>query len=203
MLIDNSNTTLSITRQCKLLGISRSGWYYEPKETDEETLKIMDEIDKIYTEFPYYGRRKMSRALRRIGIQIGERHTSTLMKEMGLSAQYAKPNLSYNGRVHIRYPYLLEGVPIVKPNQVWAIDITYVKVYGGFMYLTAILDWFSRYVVSWELSNTLTADFCLQAVKRALEINKPEIMNSDQGVQFTSQEYIGLLTSKESKISIL
>jgi putative transposase len=202
LLIDNSEERLSISRQCELLGISRSSWYYEPKQTDEETLKIMNEIDRIYLKFPYYGRRKMSRALKRLGITIGERHTSRLMEEMGISAQYTKPNLSYNGRVHIRYPYLLEELAIVKPNQVWGTDITYVKVLGGFMYLVAVLDWYSRYVVSWELSNTLTADFCIEAVKRALKIQKPEIINSDQGVQFTSEQYIGLLQEHGIQISM-
>ena len=201
-LIDNQEKQLSLTRQCELLGISKSGYYYRPRIVDGHTLRVMEEIDRIYTEFPYYGRRKMVHELQNRGIDIGERHTGTLMRRMGIEAIYPKPALSYNKREYIPYPYLLTNLTVERANQVWATDITYVKMMGGYMYLTAVLDWWSRYVVSWELSNTLTTDFCVSAIKKGLNHGKPEIMNSDQGVQFTSQAYINVLTEHDIKISM-
>lgn len=201
-LIDNQEGHISVTRQCELLGLSKSGYYYQPQAVDEETLRIMNEIDKIYTEFPYYGRRKMAKELQGRGIKVGECHTRSLMKAMGIEAIYPKPNISYNGREHIRYPYLLKDLKVERANQVWATDITYVKMVSGYMYLTAVLDWWSRYVVAWEVSNTLTADFCVASVRQALIIGKPEIMNSDQGVQYTSNAYLSLLQNEEIKISM-
>jgi putative transposase len=144
----------------------------------------------------------MVHELQNRGIDIGERHTGTLMRRMGIGAIYPQPALSYNKREHIPYPYLLTNLTVERANQVWATDITYVKMIGGYMYLTAVLDWWSRYVVSWELSNTLTTDFCVSAIKKGLNHGKPEIMNSDQGVQFTSQAYINVLTEHDIKISM-
>lgn len=194
---------ISIVRQCELLGISRSGYYYKPKQTNESTLKIMDEIDKIYTEFPFYGRRKMNRELKRRGYDSGERQTARLMGKMGLRAIYPKEKgLSMSNKDHIKYPYLLKGVDIERSNQVWATDITYVRVKGGFVYLTAYIDWFSRFITGWELSNTLTTDFCIDALEKGLSYGYPEMVNSDQGAQYTSHDYINTLSDYEIQISM-
>ena len=194
---------LSIVRQCELLGISRSGWYYEPKDSETaEDLKIKREIDTIYTKFPYYGVRKMTKELKKRKFQVGKKHVRTLMREMGIEAIYPKPKLSLNGKDHIRFPYLLKDLKVTKPNQVWGTDITYIRLRGGFVYLVAVMDWYSRFVVGWELSNTLSVDFCIQAFENAFTISIPEMVNSDQGVQFTSAEYINLLTNKNIRISM-
>lgn len=203
-LIDKEEARISLSRQSLLLGLSRGQIYYQPK-TSERDIAIMNIIDAIYTDRPYYGKRRMATVLRRdYSIPIGKNHVRTLMIKMGLMAIYPKKknNLSQANKQHKIYPYLLRGLSITKANQVWSIDITYIKLEHGFCYLTAIIDWHSRYVISWELSNTLDIDFCLRALEKAYETAIPEIMNSDQGSHFTSPKFTGLSKSKGVKISM-
>jgi putative transposase len=203
-LIDKKEAKISLSRQSVLLGLSRGQIYYQPK-TSERDLAIMNIIDAIYTEHPCYGKGGMATVLRRdYNIPIGKNHVRTLMIKMGLMAIYPKKknNLSQANKQHKIYPYLLRGLAINRVNQAWSIDITYIKLEHGFCYLTAIIDWHSRYVVSWELSNTLDIDFCLRALERAYEAAIPEIMNSDQGSHFTSPKFTSISKSKGVKISM-
>jgi putative transposase len=203
-LIDKKEASISLSRQSILLGLSRGQIYYQPK-TSERDIAIMNIIDAIYTEHPCYGKRRMATVLRRdYNIPIGKNHVRTLMIKMGLMAIYPKKknNLSQPNKQHKIYPYLLRGLSITRANQVWSTDITYIKLEHGFCYLTAIIDWHSRYVVSWELSNTLDIDFCLRALEKAYETAIPEIMNSDQGSHFTSPKFTGISKSKGVKISM-
>lgn len=194
---------LSFTQQAALLGISRSSLYYDLKPVDPETLDLMHRIDKIHTDWPTYGARTIAAQLRReTDMAIGRKRVRTLMEEMGIAAIYQKPNLSKAETAHPVFPYLLKGVKIMRPNQVWGADITYIRLRGGFVYLVAFLDWYSRYVVSWKLSTSLEQAFVLEAAQEALGIAIPEIINGDQGVQFTSSEYIGLWDQERTKISM-
>jgi putative transposase len=201
-LIDPSHKELSVRRQCVLLDIHRSNIYYEPVMVSEETLRTMNRIDEIFTESPFYGSRKIKEALRREGWGIGRERVQSLMRKMGLSAIYPKPKLSKKDAAHCKYPYLLNNVRIVRPNQVWSTDITYIRLQQGFVYLVAILDWFSRYVLSWRLSNSLDISFCIEALEDALEKGCPDIFNSDQGSQFTSDDFTGILIGKGVAISM-
>lgn len=210
---------LSIRDQVSLLGISRSSAYYQLAPVDPRTLDLMNRIDKIHTDWPEYGARKIAKQIikdnkkgreeaRKKGlvlpevIIIGRKRAGTLMEEMGIEAIYQKPRLSKNDQEHPVFPYLLKGVSIIRPNQAWGTDITYIRMKGSYCYLVAFLDWYSRYVVSWKLSTTLATDFVLEAAKEALTVGVPEIMNSDQGVQFTDTEYIGLWDQARTKISM-
>ena len=176
-----------MVRQCELLGLPRSSYYYSPGQESAENLKLMRMIDEEYTRAPFYGVRRLTERLRRLlGEKINHKRVHRLMRLMGISAIYPKKRLSQGNKNHRKYPYLLGGVRIERVNQVWSTDITYIPMASGYLYLVAILDWYSRYVISWELSNTLETGFCLIALERALEQGKPEIFNSDQGVQFTS-----------------
>ena len=200
-MIDPGNKEISIERQCGLVGLSRAGYYYEPKEESPENLAIMRWIDEKYTDHPFYGVLRMTEWLRRDKkYAVNPKRVRRLMKLMGLDAIYPKPRLSEPGQGHKVYPYLLRNVTVTRPNHVWSVDITYIRLRGGFIYLVAIIDWFSRFVVSWEISNSLESDFCISALNRALIKAKPEIFNSDQGVQFTSQAFTSVL--KEHQISI-
>lgn len=204
-LVNKELNGISISRQADLLSISRSSIYYEPA-LDPEDVRIMNAIDEIFTKYPFYGHRRIRKDLQSdYEIPIGKKRTISLMKEMGLAAIYPKKkwHLSDPGKDTRKFPYLLSGLPIINVNQVWGTDITYVKLSKGFAYLVAIIDWFSRYVVSWELSETLEIEFCLNNLKRALAIATPEIHNSDQGSHFTSRQYINILNSrKKIKISM-
>jgi putative transposase len=162
----------------------------------------MNKIDELNTKYPFYGYPRITEDLIRKGYFVNEKRIYRLMKKMGIMAIYPKKNLSRNNTDSYRYPYLLKNLDICKSNQVWGSDITYIKMQGGFMYLYAIIDWHSRYVVSWELSNTLEVDFCIRAYKKALLTSKPEISNTDQGSHFTSKEYINLMTANEIQISM-
>lgn len=197
-----SHPVLSLSRQTELLGISRSSFYYEPKEREEDK-KHMDMIDAIYTDLPFYGSRRIRNELRdRFGEHVCREHVQRLMRIMGIEAIYPKPNTSIASPEHKKYPYLLTGVSASRPNHIWGTDITYVKLETGWAYLTALLDWFSRYVVAWELSPTLETDFCISSLNRAFGTAVPQIHNSDQGTQFTSSEYTGILEEREVKISM-
>ena len=201
-LIDPSHKELSVRRQCELLNLHRSNIYYNPVMVSEETLRTMNRIDEIFTECPFYGSRRIREALRRAGWGIGRERVQSLMRKMELSAIYPKPKLSKKDTAHSKYPYLLNDVRIGRPNQVWSTDITYIRLQQGFLYLVAILDWFSRYVLSWRLSNSLDVCFCIEALEEALEKGCPDIFNTDQGSQFTSDDFTGILRGKGVAISM-
>jgi len=193
---------LSVTKQCSLIGLSRSGYYYKPKGESAENLRIMELMDKQYTETPFYGVAKMWSHIRSLTIEVNKKRIRRLMRLMGMEAIYCKPNLSKPNELHIKYPYLLRGMTIDRVDQVWSTDITYIPMYKGFMYLTAVIDWYSRYVLSWRLSNTLEGAFCCDALEEALKYNTPEIFNTDQGSQFTSDNFISILKGAEIRISM-
>lgn len=195
-LIEPTNPNISIRKQCALLQLNRSDYYYQTQpEVSEEDKGLMDKIDQIYTDKPFYGRIKISKELNRMGITVNHKRVYRLMKLMGIEALVPKKNwnLSKANSNHQTYPYLLKNLVIKKPNQVWGVDITYVKLNHGWLYLTAIMDWYSRYVLSWQLSDSLVTDFCTETLQMALAINQPQIHNSDQGSQFTSQAYVNIL----------
>ena len=202
MFINKSHPTVSIARQAELLGISRSTVYYVPT-VDTEDIRIMQALDRLYTAYPFYGSRKMRGALTDdYGIRICREHMQRLMRQMGIEAIYPKPHTSAPHPAHRLYPYLLRNVPIIRPNQVWSTDITYVPLETGFCYLTVILDWYSRYVLAWELSATMEVAFCVRALQSALTRATPEIHNSDQGAQFTATDYLNVLETKNIHISM-
>ena len=197
------NAELSIARQAKLLGISRSSVYYRPKPDSTEELDLLKRLDEIFTENPIYGSRRLQVALKREGILVGRRRIRRLMKKLGLWAVTPKPDTSRPHPEHKVYPYLLRGMTIDRPDQVWATDISYIPMQKGFLYLVAIMDWATRRVLSWRLSNTLTADFCVEALKEAIvKYGTPMIFNSDQGSQFTSEEFTAVLKQHEIQISM-
>jgi putative transposase len=202
LIVSAGQEELSIRKQCELLQLHRANLYYAPVKPSEETLRIMHRIDEIFTESPFFGSRKILEGLQREGFSIGRERVQSLMRKMGLIAIYPKPNLSKKHPEHKVYPYLLTNVKIVRPHQVWSTDITYIRLRPGFLYLVAIMDWFSRYVLSWRLSNSLDVSFCLEALEEALEQGCPDIFNTDQGSQFTSNEFTGILLSKGIRISM-
>ncbi len=201
-MIDGSHG-LSITKQAKALGISRGSVYYRPSPAPPEDLTIMRRIDELHLEFPFAGSRMLRDLLNHEGIEIGRRHVATLMKRMRIEALYRKPNTSKPAPGHKIYPYLLRGVTVSRPDQAWAMDITYVPMARGFVYLAAVVDWYSRRVLSWRLSITMEAAFCVEALEEALaRYGKPEIFNTDQGSQFTSQKFTGVLSKAGIAISM-
>ena len=201
-MIDREHA-LPIIRQAKLLGISRGGIYYLPRPVPAADLAIMRRMDELHLEFPFAGSRMLRGLLNREGIEIGRRHVSTLMKRMGIEALYRKPSTSKPAPGHKIYPYLLRGLKVDHPNQVWAMDITYVPMARGFVYLAAVVDWFSRRVLSWRVSITLEAAFCIEALEEALARHgRPEIVNTDQGAQFTSHDFTGVLLKAGIAISM-
>ncbi len=190
-------------RTADLLGISRGSIYYQNRPVSDADLKLMHRIDKLHTEFPFAGSRMLRDLLAQEGFKVGRLHVATLMKRMGIEALYRKPNTSKPAPGHRIYPYLLRKLPITRPNQVWAMDITYIPMARGFIYLAAVLDWFTRRVLSWRVSITLEADFCIEAVEEALtRYAKPKIFNTDQGSQFTSTNFIKVLAAREIRISM-
>jgi putative transposase len=201
-LIDTNHQKLSIVTQAKLLKLSRSTIYYVPKIKKEE-LKIMHALDKVYMKYPFYGSRRLRFVLKdEYDIHVNRKCVQRLMRLMGIQAIYPKPKTTIVCGNNNIYPYLLKNMPIIRPNQVWSTDITYIPLEKGFCYLTVILDWFSRYVLAWELSETMETVFCTRALKSALSRAIPEIHNSDQGSQFTSKEYTELLTKNNICISM-
>jgi putative transposase len=201
-LVELGHPEISIRRQCELLGVSRAGLYYAPVGESQENLQVMRLLDEQYTRAPFYGSRKMTEWLRAKGFEVNRKRVARLMELMGIEAVYPKPKLSQPGEDHKIYPYLLGGVEVSRINQVWSTDITYIRMAQGFLYLVAVMDWFSRYVLSWSLSLTMEIDFCLEALKRALRRGRPEIFNSDQGSQFTSQRFTGELQARKIAISM-
>jgi putative transposase len=194
---------LSVTCQAELLDLSRSNVYYRPRPVSERDLKLMRRIDELHLEAPFYGARKIAAQLKREGHEVGRRHVRTLMRMMGIEALYRKPRTSIPARAATIYPYLLEGLLIERPNQVWAADLSYLPMAHGFMFLMAILDVASRKVLAWRLSNTMTTDFCVEALEEAMgKYGRPEIFNTDQGSQFTSEEWTAPLKAAGVAISM-
>jgi putative transposase len=202
LLVDRDHADISIRRQCELLGVNRSGLYYEPLGESEENMALMRLLDEQYTRAPFYGSRRMAEWLMTQGLEVNRKRVARLMALMGIEAVYPKPKLSQPGEGHKIYPYLLRGVGVDRVNQVWSTDITYIRMAQGFVYLVAVMDWFSRYVLSWRLSLTLELDFCVEALQCALRRGRPEIFNSDQGSQFTSETFTGELAAREIAISM-
>lgn len=206
-MIDPSHKDLSLTRQCHLTGISRSCFYYKPVNENSpkyrQDLELMAEIDRQFMDMPYLGSRRMAEVLRRQGWSVGRKRVTRLMRLMGLEAIYRRPRTTVPHPEHRVYPYLLRGLTIDRPNQVWAADITYLPMPKGFLYMVAIMDWHSRKVLSWKLSNTMDAEFCVEALKGALETyGTPEIFNTDQGSQFTSLDFTSVLQDAGVRISM-
>ena len=202
-MIERDEDRLSVRVQCELLGVNRSMMNYSPCERKASDVAIIHLMDEQYTRTPYYGVERMTAWLHRQGIRIGHNRVRRLLRLMGLEAVYPKPRLSRpGGAAHRVYPYLLRGLTIDRPNQVWAADITYIRLWRGFVYLAAVMDWYSRYVLSWSLSTTLDVWFCLEALERALWMARPEIFNTDQGSQFTSEAFTGRLQEAGVAISM-
>jgi len=194
---------LSVTRQAELVGISRAAVYYEPRPIAQADLELQRRIDALHLEHPWAGARTLKKLLRREGIEVGRKHVATLMRRMGIEALYRKKSTSKPHPEHAIYPYLLRNVVIERPNQVWALDITYIPMRRGFVYLVAVMDWASRRILAFRLSNTLTADFCVEALEEAIARHGvPEIVNTDQGSQFTCSEFIVKLKHHEITISM-
>ena len=201
-MIDSGNVQISIYRQCELLGLSRSSYYYESQRDDSYNLMIMNLIDEQFTRTPFYGVPRMTAWLNVQGQAVNPKRVRRLMRLMGLQAIYPKPRLSSSNQAHKKYPYLLRGLTIDHPDQVWCADITYVRMLHGFVYLVAIMDWYSRFILAWENSTTLDTVFCLAALEQALELSRPRIFNTDQGSQFTSLEFTGRLEQDGIQISM-
>lgn len=202
-MIDFKNPKLSVSRQCRLLNLNRSSVYYQPVEVSSRDLALMRLIDEQYLKTPFYGSRSMTLHFRRLGYNVNRKRIRRLMRLMGIEAVYPKPKTSRPHPDHKIYPYRLREITIDRPNQVWAADITYIPMTRGYMFLVAIMDWYSRKVLSFRLSNTLDTDFCLEAVEEALQTyGPPEIFNTDQGAQFTSRAFTGLLEQHQILISM-
>lgn len=202
-MVDSSHSKLSVKRQCEILEISRSSYYYQPKGENARNLALMREIDEQFLDTPYYGSRQMTKHLRRNGHKIGRKRIRRLMRKMGLQAIYQAPKTSKPHPEHKVYPYLLRNLTIDRPNQVWCADITYVPMRRGYLYLVAIMDWSTRAVLSWRLSNTMDSSFCVEALEEALSrYGVPEIFNTDQGSQFTSYEFTTVLKEAGVRISM-
>ncbi len=199
----NRNHTLPVIRQCRILALPRSTAYYHPRPVSEADLQLMRRIDELHLEIPFAGSRMLRDLLRLDGLRVGRKRIQRLMKRMGIHALYCKPNTSRKHPAHPVYPYLLRNLQINRPNYVWAADITYIPMRRGFVYLFAVQDWASRRVLSWRLSNTMTTDFCIEAVEEAIaRFGAPEIFNTDQGSQFSSMEFTGLLKQHGIAISM-
>jgi len=202
-MIEHDGCPLSIRAQCKLLGVNRSMLYYQPCGLKASDVAMMHLMDEQYTRMPYYGVERMTAWLHRLGIRIGHNRVRRLLRLMGLEAVYPKPRLSRpGGPDHRLWPYLLRGVAVDRPNQVWAADITYIRLWRGFVYLVAVMDCYSRYVLSWLLSTTLESWFCVEALRQALVVARPEIFNTDQGSQFTSEAFTGILQDAGVAVSM-
>jgi putative transposase len=202
-MIDRERREPSVRRQCELLRLSRSGLYYEPEPTSLEQLALMRRIDELHLKYPFYGSRKLSDALRKEGFEANRKRIQRLMRLMGMEAIAPKPATSEPHPEHVAYPYLLRGLTISRVNQVWATDITYIPMKTGFIYLVAIMDWYSRRVLSWRLSNTLDSSFCIEALEEALSrFGQPEIFNTDQGAQFTADAFTKPLRNRDIAISM-
>ena len=202
LLVEADHPEISVRRQCDLLGVNRSGLYYQSRGENAENLALMRLLDEEFTRHPFFGSRRMTAWLREQGHRVNRKRVSRLMEVMGMEALYPKPKLSQPGEEHKIYPYLLKDVEVTRVNQVWSTDITYIRMAGGFVYLVAVMDWYSRFVLSWSVSVTMEVDFCIEALRRALRRGRPEIFNTDQGSQFTSEEFTGELNTRGIPISM-
>ncbi len=202
IMIEPNNQQISIVKQCDLLGINRSGYYYSPRPESIENLAIMRLMDEQYLKTPFYGVRRMQAYINYQGYSVNIKRIRRLLRLMGLETIYPKPNINKPQHGHKIYPYLLNGLSINDINKVWSSDITYIPMKSGFLYLVAIMDWYSRYVLSWKISNSLDSTFCVDALDEALELGCPEIFNTDQGTQFTSESHTNRLTANQIKISM-
>jgi putative transposase len=200
--VEPTHPEIPMARQCELLDLSRSTFYYLPTPDERLNQELMRRLDEEYTKHPFFGSRKLTVRLRKAGFAVNRKRIQGLMRRMGLEAIYRKPRLSLPDRQHKRYPYLLKGMTVDRPDAAWCADITYIRLAHGFVYLVAILDWHSRYVLAWLLSTTLEKEFCLEALRDSLLISRPEIFNTDQGAQFTSPEFTGLLEGASIRISM-
>ena len=201
-MVEPANARISVSRQCELLGVSRSSYYYQPRPLSDRDLRQMRLIDEEYTRHPFRGARRMSDWLGDQGEPACRERVGRLMRILGLEAIYPKKRLSLENKEHKKYPYLLRGLRIDRPDQVWCSDITYIRLRGGFVYLTAVMDWHSRFVLSWDLSITIDSEFCVSTLDRALERARPEIFNTDQGSQYTSDDFTGRLHRDGIQISM-
>lgn len=202
-MVQPNESPLSVRRQCELLQLARSSLYYEPVEVSAEELALMRRIDELYLKHPYFGSRRMTAALGREGVHVNRKRIQRLMGAMGLEGMAPGPGTSQPHPEHVIYPYLLRDLQVVRADHVWAADITYVPLAQGFAFLVAILDWFSRAVLAWRLSNTLAVDFCIEALEEALERQgPPDIFNTDQGAQFTADEFTQVLKRHDVRISM-
>lgn len=201
-LVEPENSELSVGRQCELLGLSRSSYYYKACSVAEDDLGLKRLLDEQYLRTPFYGSRRMTAWLQGIGHEVNRKRVQRLMREMGIEAIYPKPKTSEADPEHRKYPYLLRGVSVDKPDHVWSTDITYIPMKKGFLYLAAVLDWYSRYVLSWTVSNSLETSFCIEALEKALSKGRPEIFNTDQGCQYTSRAFTGRVEQAGSKMSM-
>jgi putative transposase len=201
-MIERGHPELSIRRQCELVGLNRSTFYYEPAGESEENLLLMRLLDEQYTRTPFYGWPRMTAYLRRHGHMVNGKRVRRLLEVMNLQAIYPKKKTTVAAPGHTVYPYLLRGYAITRPGQVWSTDITYIRMQHGFMYLVAVIDWYSRYVLAWQLSNTLDGLFCRVALRQALAQGHPEIFNTDQGAQFTALEFTRILAAADVRISM-
>lgn len=202
MMIEKNNPSLSIRFQCKVIDLNRSSYYYQGQRLRSGDQALLNELDEVYLKHPFYGSRRLKEELNRRGYHVGRGRVRRLMRILGIEAIYPKPALSLSDKEHKIYPYLLKNVEFDKPDKVWAADITYIRLRQGFVYLVAIIDLYSRFILSWRLSNTLEADFCVEALNEALSKATPEYFNTDQGAQFTSTRFIEVLKSNEIKISM-
>ena len=202
-LIEPEYKDISIARQCELLDFPISTYHYKPFAVSDDKVNLMNRVDEIYTKFPCYGSRRISQQMQRDGVQIGRKKARTLMRLMKIEAIYQKPNTSKANPEHKTYKYLLKGLDINRPNQVWCTDITYIRLNTGWAYLMAVMDWYSRKVISWKVSNTMDTSFCTEVLEDALKYgHKPEIFNTDQGSQFTSLEFTSILKREGIRISM-
>lgn len=200
--MDAGHPDLSIACQCELLGLARSSLYYEPAPESPENLALMRRLDQLFLAYPFYGSRRMAATLALEGKIVNRKRVWRLMRLMGLEAIYPRQRGAKGGAGHKIFPYLLRNLPITRPDQVWSTDITYVPMPSGYLYLTAVMDWYSRYVLSWRLSNSLESGFCLEALEEALGHGQPEIFNTDQGVQFTNAAFVGALQARGIQVSM-
>lgn len=201
-MIESHNTDFSVRQQCDMLGISRSGIYYKPISESAENLFFMRLLDEQYTKTPYYGVLKMTAGLRHAGYEVNPKRVRRLLRLMGLETVYQKPRTSASNKDNQHYPYLLRGLTIDHCDQVWSADITYIRLTSGFVYLVAVIDWYSRFVLGWELSNTMDADFCIETVDEIIQKRQCEVFNTDQGAQFTTERFTKPLLDKGVKISM-
>ncbi len=201
-MIDREDVHLSIVRQCELVGLHRSVFYYQPAQESQENLNLMAEIDHLYLKYPFYGTRRMTALLQNMGYKVNRKRVRRLYQVMGLEAIGPKPNLSKPAKGHKIYPYLLKDLQITRINQVWATDLTYIPMPTGFMYLMAVIDLYSRKVIAWGVSNSMDTDFCCSVLKEALQYGKPKIFNTDQGSQFTSEAFTDILKEHTVQISM-